>query len=560
MNKIDIMILSLGIGLCSCSDWDDHYAASSDGNAGTTAYIWENISNNAELSDFAQLVKKSGYDEVLSADQTYTVWAPVNGSFNYDSLALVNDEGLLNEFVKNHIARNNYQASGSTSVNVKMLNDKYLAFTGNGTYTMNGINISKANIPAINGTVHTINGKMDFHPNIYEYMGQGIYQLDSLHDYYHRYDVRILDEENSVVGPVVNGEVTYLDSVFIETNNLYSTLGAYINREDSSYSMLMPTDEAWNKAKASISSYYNYAPTFQFASFNTSAQVEEVEVAIDSEYLKDSLTHLAMVKYLTFNNNLYANPALKTSATGLDSVVTTTRTVFRSSDADALFEGATRVTMSNGFAFITDSLRMQPWNTWCPPIKIEAERAATQAGFKLTLSNRTISLTNSTINKNVEGSVSGNAYIDIVPSSDYANPEAFFYIPDVLSTTYVVYGVFVPADIQQSNSDAVLPYKMKFEIGYNQADGSLTTMGDNSATFVNDTSRVDTICFGEFTFPMAYEGTGSYSPYIRLRNFTTRSELRRGEYDNEIRLDCIMLIPKELDDYIKEHPDYEWDF
>jgi len=61
----------------SCSDWDDHYEADNTILDSQQATLWENISKNANLSQFASLLKKAGYDEVLNASQTYTVWLPL---------------------------------------------------------------------------------------------------------------------------------------------------------------------------------------------------------------------------------------------------------------------------------------------------------------------------------------------------------------------------------------------------------------------------------------------------------------------------------------------------
>ena len=33
----------------------------------------------------------------------------------------------------------------------------------------------------------------------------------------------------------------------------------------------------------------------------------------------------------------------------------------------------------------------------------------------------------------------------------------------------------------------------------------------------------------------------------------------RQQYDRKLRIDCLILRPKELDDYLKEHPDYKYD-
>ena len=56
---------------------------------------------------------------------------------------------------------------------------------------------------------------------------------------------------------------------------------------------------------------------------------------------------------------------------------------------------------------------------------------------------------------------------------------------------------------------------------------------------------------------MAYEGTGNYYPYLRVNS--TISSRERNDYDRTMRIDCLILRPKELDDFLKEHPDYKYD-
>ena len=94
--------------LTACSDWDDHYDANTAITGSQQASLWQNIKNNGELSQFAELLKKAGYDQRLDASQTYTVWAPLNNTFGYDQLNTASNDRLVKQFLQNHIARNNY--------------------------------------------------------------------------------------------------------------------------------------------------------------------------------------------------------------------------------------------------------------------------------------------------------------------------------------------------------------------------------------------------------------------------------------------------------------------
>ena len=150
--------LSFSAMLVACSDWDDHYEADSSILSSQQSTLWENISSNGQLSQFAALLKKTGYDQVLSATQTYTVWAPQNGSFDYDALSSMSDARVQREFVMNHIARNNYPASGTVDERVYTLNEKLMFFDGSMPYAIQGVGLSQPNISSRNGTLHMLDG------------------------------------------------------------------------------------------------------------------------------------------------------------------------------------------------------------------------------------------------------------------------------------------------------------------------------------------------------------------------------------------------------------------
>lgn len=90
--------------VASCTDFDDYNEAyTGDGNAASTQTLWQNISANENLSEFASLLKKAGYDEKLKGSQFYTVWAPVNGTFGYDDIAAHDSTWLVQRFLNSHI-------------------------------------------------------------------------------------------------------------------------------------------------------------------------------------------------------------------------------------------------------------------------------------------------------------------------------------------------------------------------------------------------------------------------------------------------------------------------
>lgn len=550
----------------SCSDWDDHYEADNSILSSQQATLWENIRSNGSLSEFASLLQKAGYDEVLNASQTYTIWAPANGSFDYNVLNGYSKERLQKEFVQNHIARNNYPVSGKVDERIYTLNEKLMFFSGNGNYAIQDVSITSPNQASRNGVFHVLGGKIPFMANIYESLNSNDYQLDSIANFFHDYDVKKLNEQKSVVGPMENGQITYLDSVFDEHNDLFTRYQAFINREDSNYTMIVPTNEAWRKARQQVREYFNYAPSFEYME-NTSTGSDQKKVTVnisDMDYLKDSVVNHMLTCDLYFNNNLYDNKKLSKLQTGqrlqCDSLYGTVLTKIYADDAARLFEDARRVDMSNGAIWVTDSLRMRSWTTWNPEIIVQGEDRITMSSTVNTDGDpERIYVTPGTQNPDVAGHISNNSYVEARPISLSTNPGVVFYLPEVRSTTYEIYIVMVPANITSVNREAK-PYKFNVSLGYADEKGKNQDRDKKwcvESNFVSDSTRVDTIYLGEFTFPVAYAGTGDYAPYLRVNSAVTSKE--RNNFDRTLRIDCVILRPKELDLYLKEHPDYKYD-
>ncbi len=554
------------LALASCSDWTDHYDADTQIADSQQSTLWQNIAAEGSLSQFASLLKKAGYDQVLDATQTYTVWAPADGTFDYATLEALPASRLQREFVENHIARNNYPASGAVDKRIYTLNEKLMFFEGAGQYNMQGVALTQPNLGSRNGTLHVVGGQIPFLANIYESLNSNDYPLDSIADLFHSYDVKKLNEQKSVQGPTLNGQITYLDSVFDEHNDLFTRFMALINREDSSYTMIMPTNEAWHKARQQVEKYFHYTPTFEFME-NTSTGSDQKKVKInirDIDYLRDSVVNEMLLTDLFYNNNIYDNRRLRTLQTGqtlaADSLVSTLFTKVYSDDARRLFEGAQRVEKSNGAIWVTDSLRMRTWTTWNPEIIIQGEDNTYLASTVNTAGTpERIYVTPGTQNPAIAGHISGNSYLEVQPVSASTNPGVVFYLPGVRSTTYSIYVVTVPANITNPNRETK-PYRFSVTLGATDETGvNQDRIRDwvVESNFESDTTRVDTIYLGDYTFPTAYAGTGEYYPYMRINSTITSRE--RQNYDRTMRIDCVILRPKELDDYLKANPGYKYD-
>ena len=564
--------LSFSVALTSCSDWDDHFDANTSVNDSQKTTLWQNIEKNGNLTQFAEILKKTGYDKRLEASQTYTVWAPEDNTFDYQTVLSYGSDRLVKEFVQNHIARNSYAASGEVNANIYMLNEKKMLFSGSSSYDIQDHPVKQLNISSSNGMLHTIGGRLNFLSSIYEALENLEYPIDSVSNYIHSFDEKIINESKSKMGPVVNGEQTYLDTIYYEHNDMLSLYNAYINSEDSNYTMLIPTNKAWDDALAKVRKYCKYIPSFSSMDDIDENKTEKVTLK-DAEAMRDSVSKVYLMASLFYNNNLYDNKKLKKLAEGArlncDSLVTSYGSKMYTDDAANLFEGAKRLEMSNGAAWVTDSLRMPTWTIWNPEIRFDAEYSNLLATYS-SINGSPVMKEVTKQNEEVMGKVSNNYYIELEPENRSANPIVYFYLPGVRSTTYNIYIVTVPANINSKYYSGVLkPNLIDFTIGYAGADGtfktesfkSVTTQVDSLSGYEGYTAKVDTVLAGQVTFPVSYlglnNGSRNYAPYLRIRSRVTN----RGSdlYDRTLRIDCIILRPKEFDDFLNEHPEYKYD-
>jgi hypothetical protein len=414
--------------------WDKHYQANPELTAEDN--LWNTIESLPELSLFAGWLKEYGYDQLLSQSQAYTVFAP-----NNEALAGVDTTGknIKTEWIDNHVARFIIPASGNTAFAVGTLNKKRIDITnrdGNYFFGSTPFSVSSKSKVASNGIVHVLNGYEVFSPNTWEYLAKRT-DLDSIKNCFYAFDEIVFDESSSVPGSVVDGQLTYLDSVFFNRNTLLSRLG-YINREDSSYLMLVPNNTAWTEAYDRIKEDFVY--------YNPKAAV--------ADSLQRTHTGFALVQDLIFNHTTQASPQ--------DSLTSTSRNTFY--NPYYLFEGSEPVTTSNGTVYITDRLRFKPWESWRKPITVEAERTLGR--------ENTLSTPRAERATGAAGTVSGGRYLNLIPSTSSGNPTVAFEIPNTLSTYYDIYCVFVSGLVNTPNADKLLACKVYFNLSYFNTDGN----------------------------------------------------------------------------------------
>lgn len=599
-----MMVAGCMLAATSCSDFSDYNAIDASAEPSADKTLWENIKANANLSDFAQVLEKVGYDKVLDESHTYTVWAPVNGSFDKDSLFRLSESKIIKEFVKNMVANYAHQETDVNDTTVFMLNEKLMKFHGKNTSSMTfdgqslvaNANLSAYNYPSTNGILYTVSSPSTFRSNGYEVITDVKDQAGKFYDMIMKYHTETLDEKNSVKGEIVNGLQVYDDSVLIVSNTYTeNALRSKLTSEDSLYTILIPNDEAWTEAYDRILKYYNYLPEMNYQdltdtdlsgikgganspgtcfmkrnlgqkSVKLTSKPAGSEFSDNAAYWTDSIS-----KRLLTNNLIYSETNTKYNskfsngqkfAEG-DSIYSTTRN--RLTNLPELDKATVETKLlSNGHARILDKFPFKSWETYAPEIRTRnVGRYVTTKGSHYTR----VTVTNvpkdfCTFDQPDEE----NLYyvrVDVPEGSAYA-PEMDFVLSNVLSTTYDIYAVVVPGWIEHQGDETYerKPYTLRFDINYTDADNKevlgrfngeklITTAAQvvKVPAIVCGAEKVDTIKLGRVTFPVCYAGTGAY-PNIKVYcPLTSFNSTNRQKYDQQIRIANIIMKPIDLVEY-----------
>lgn len=557
MSMAVAVLSALFVSTACTDDWDDHYDDNGT-NVGKTSLL-DYIKNDVELEDFYEVVNSLGCaDSLLNQSRVYTLWAPVDGSFDKEAwleeVRNGNRDKVLTRFVESHMA-NYLNAAGDSMTEdnfILMLNDKMVVFAGNhgDGYTFDGKIVSDKNIRVGNGIIHKINGYADYAFNIWEHLETAA-NVDSLKNFLYSFDIREFSPYQSIEGPMVNGEQTYIDSVFINSNQWFFTYGdkytsgiGQMEAEDSSYVIFAPSNRVWEEMVPKIETYYNFYRN----------------EAIYSNETFDSLQHFyarkALCNYILFSNNDQndINP---------DSMLSTYKPTPRLFAKADLMDGADAGTeLSNGTFYVKDKFNYSSHYIWHDTIKIEAENSYYQGNSKNSQqfvgsgNGYTYYAGDSEINDYIDGTISNSLYVEAVGLSSAANPSLLWTVPEVLSASYYLRVVFVPAHITSSTVDpsTLLPNKVVMTVKTTNSAGKYTKLAESDDLIISAT-EIDSVYLpdpDDPTKPMKI--TFPYSEYglqASLMNTTIQVSSNVGrretEYSRRFRVDCVILEPVKED-------------
>ncbi len=539
-----ILMAFLPLMALSCQDeWDEHYGQVNP--MASQESLWQALKGRAELSNFVRLVENVGYEYYFDGDRMFTLFVPTNDCLteaDVDSLTEVynaqksnriknNDNTVIKQVLQNHMAMYNYAAIASgDSVQMMMLNGKYSYLADGG---VNGVKYLSSNMLYRNGVLFTVGSRLPYFANVSEYFTMDD-ELDSIASFFSRYNVYEFDASRSVPGEIVDGKTVYLDSVMNLKNVMFDELG-YINREDSAYWMVVPTDRQWRKLYEEYKTYFNYD--------NRTAKRDSVE---------NVMTHKAIVQGTVFNMNVQPSVNDSVISTNYNKANYRYYKCLRPFDEGGVFSGARSVECSNGKVFISDNWAIDKRTTFFQEVKIEAENAYYQdsiAKCKEPVGTYTVPSGNP-----LYGQVSGNAYVQVEPRNTAVTPLIRFTIPNLLSNIgYDIYAVFAPAIASDTLATDTLPLKVKFSLKYNDQDGrqvnDIKMENPEGGTYVYETTPnvVDTILVArDYKIPTCSYGLSE--PQVRLTVESDRGTA--SKYTRILRLDCIVFKPHEDDNNV----------
>lgn len=399
--KYGFLGASVLLGTVACSE--DHFDVKDPSSNGSGSTIWKSIQSNPDLSEVADVLSKTRvmkddkdkkstltYDKWLDASDELAAWLPTNDNFDPqpylnklaeaerlkaipDSLAagLRLEYQVVKQFVNNHIALFNSGAS-LTQPKVRMLNSKNTAFNlAEGTF--GGVKFNPAlTTHNSNGVLYVLESEVPFRHNIYDYMSSSS-RFSTVFGIITNpmYDKNVFSPDASLEGAMnEKGEMVYVDSVFINTNEILNRSNALIKSEDSIYVAFIPDNEAYKQTYKALEPLFEYGKSYNYdwqdGKFNKTGG-NALKFNVDS--LVAVSTQSTLLQSMFFNPSSFEgvdktdSAALINHIMTADSLITTNGVVFYNKNKggiNPMFDGLTPVKASNGYVFVPSENRIDP--------------------------------------------------------------------------------------------------------------------------------------------------------------------------------------------------------
>lgn len=579
----------------SCTDtWDEHYeGASGVKYEGTTMQAIQEKAPN-----FAKVLKAAGYDRELNSENVYTVWAPqiddATANAYIEQIKNGNKDYVVKKFIKSHIARYNVSLNNEAQ-NITLINTKRIAMGTASEPTFGNASITSANLSCNNGVLHLINQENPYSNSIYELIEEK--QKDSelkntLYKFLAACDSDRLDEEKSVYrGVNENGERVYVDSVVERWNRALSAVNALVYEEDSDYTAIIPTPEAYQKRYNIAASLLKFNPEVDKAKEGT------------ADSLQNYYANQFAMRDLYFNNNQNLHQQ--------DSICSTTYSkwdweedVFYKpfSPTGILGEGKylAKYECSNGVAYEVAEYPMSVTESFFSRIKFTpsdyyVDRSVNDANKPEAYASGSVADRFTSVVRSFYPDLKSPAvdslgdiipdkydivqkaldpiempYTICMPSSSSASPKYSFKIPSTLSGTYEIQLVTVPHWFANLSSSEFTNTGYRFyafiwekqngtesgnaTVGAYPSSGTRLLAADSHADgnyIITKNLREDgtvlysdTISLGEYTFKNSYYAQNEEGVILQLAPQVTSTQMKNNVYTKEMAIAAIILKPK----------------
>lgn len=541
--KGGVLIAVASVMIASCNDtWDDHYKVTDLSNHKT---LWTNIQEDSELAEFARVLQACGYDRKLGSAEMYTVFAPVIDQETADEWIATyqedeekrvkqEDNRTVVQFLNNHIALYNRSLPEELSDSITLVNGKNIKMTtryvaSEPVYTYGTSEFIQRNIVASNGVLHKLNAPEAYFPNIWEYIQMepdftriSAY-ISSFNDYY-------LDTEASVPGGVnEDGQIEYLDSVTYFYNNLLSSLG-YINREDSAYLMIVPTDEVWDVTLEQYKSYFNFVSNYR-----------------KRDSVQNARATLCILQDLTFNKNSQKSIEDSLCSSCYNPLLPGIHVFKKPFEEGGILYGADKIQASNGELYRVDRFPIDPQLSFMIKQELEAESER-----NYDINEKSTNAFSRSVPSTSAFKVSAGRFLEISPTSNNQTAAVNFQLSSILSGCYYdIYCVFVPAIAYNPNATEAerRPYSLEFQLKYRRANESETTVdlenpnpsGWDPYAYTTRPDVMDTVLIAKNRqFPICNIGDNTSIVELIARSPSYNDW---SQYSNRVRIDCVLLVP-----------------
>lgn len=574
------------LGVTACQEENIGEKASLTNNGKS---LWANINSSTQIDSFAMILKNTyfltsdydkslnyTYDAVLNTTQQYSVFAPVNGSYNaqaiLDELQAAKELIATNrdsargiyrrieqEFVRNHIARYNVGA-GSANAQIRLLNGKTAPYAP--ATSFNGVALSGNGIGSTNGELRVISGQSPFRYNLYEFIRNNPANSDYA-AYLLPYDTTFFSERNSTPGALFEGKTQYIDSVFVKYNKV---LNEGLRNEDSTFIGLVPTNAAAQEFYDRYLPYINFRdvykttwstnPTNGIGAFSRTdtVNVDSLRAAKARDLMQAHFAFSTREMQVgdpndsaQINNYVLMADSLKLRLGGWFVWNLTL------GEPNALFAGFTPQRLSNGYVYSVDRFNLMPkqWLNDCSyDIVALGSATAVLNDHQKQITYSVVNIDTLTADPEVEGidSLSDKNYMQFVIPRRGAVLQLRLKNNIYSNTPYKLGIVTVPSKAhidmeQRHNAPPVLQARV-YDDRFENAGSNIGLVKIQSQRISPDTAKVDTLwIFDEsnpLVFPHAYKNLDFYTfPRLTLTAFRANNSL--------LNIDAIIMRPLELD-------------